>query len=288
MAEYLLRDEDLQDLRGKVIIVTGGATGIGRALVQLAHDHGAKVAACDVNIEAGEELEQQLPTDFLFKKCDVSIWKDVIEFFQETYQRFGTIDTVISNAAINKVENLDDLDATDITDGEELREPDLSVLKVNMIGTWYVTRCAIHFFRKHPETRSQLVLFGSVASYFDTPPLYTYCASKAGVLGLFRALRTQTVKYNISVNMIAPWMTLTDMVTDHVKKVWGDLPANTPLDVAKASLLCVVRPEINGKAFLINGGKFTEVEDKLDETQAVWLGSELDKNMREGQRRLID
>ncbi|KAF5615736.1 3-hydroxyacyl-CoA dehydrogenase [Fusarium sp. NRRL 25303] len=273
MAEYLLRDEDLQDLRGKVIIVTGGATGIGRALVQLAHDHGAKVAACDVNIEAGKELEQQLPTDFLFKKCDVSIWKDVIEFFQETYQRFGTIDTVFSNAAINKVESLDDLDATDITDGEELQEPDLSVLKVNMFGTWYVTRCAIHFF---------------LASYFDTPPLYTYCASKAGVLGLFRALRTQTVKYNISVNMIAPWMTLTDMVTDHVKKVWGDLPANTPLDVAKASLLCVVRPEINGKAFLINGGRFTEVEDKLDETQAVWLGSELDKNMREGQRRLID
>lgn len=78
------------------------------------------------------------------------------------------------------------------------------------------------------------------------------------------------------------------MITDHVKKVWGDLPANTPLDVAKASLLCVVRPEINGKAFLINGGRFTEVEDKLDETQAVWLGSELDKNMREGQRRLIE
>ena len=143
----------------------------------------------------------------MFKKCDVSIWKDVIEFFQETYQKFGTIDTVISNAAINKVETLNELDATDSTDGEELQEPDVSVLKVNMIGTWYVARCAIHFFRKHPETRSQLVLFGSVASYFDTPPLYTYCASKAGVLGLFRALRTQTVKYNISVNMIVPWMT---------------------------------------------------------------------------------
>lgn len=77
------------------------------------------------------------------------------------------------------------------------------------------------------------------------------------------------------------------MVTDHIKKVWDELPANSPLDVAKASLLSIVRPQVNGKGFLINGGNITEVEDKLDETQHVWLGSELDRNMREGQRRLI-
>lgn len=77
------------------------------------------------------------------------------------------------------------------------------------------------------------------------------------------------------------------MITDHIKNVWGDLPANKPLDVAKASLLPVVRPEINGKSFLINGGNITEVEDKLDEAQPIWMGPELDKHMREGQRRLI-
>lgn len=76
-----------------------------------------------------------------------------------------------------------------------------------MAGTWYVTKCAIGFFRKNPETRSQLVLFGSAASFFDTPPCYTYCASKAAVLGLMRAMRTQLPKMNITVNMIAPWMT---------------------------------------------------------------------------------
>ncbi|KAF4967736.1 hypothetical protein FSARC_4797 [Fusarium sarcochroum] len=237
MTDYILLDDELKDLRGKVIV-----------------------------------------------KCDVSVWSEVVEFFQHTYRKFGPIDAVISNAAINKVETLDDPMETD---GTEVPEPDVSVLKVNTIGTWYVAKCAIHFFRKHPETKSQIVLFGSVASFFDTPPLYTYCASKAAVLGLLRGLRTQTVKHNISVNMIAPWMTLTDMITDHVKKVWGDLPANTPLDVAKASLLPLVRHDVNGKAFLINGGNITEVEDKLDETQGVWLGLGLDKDMREGQRRLI-
>lgn len=77
------------------------------------------------------------------------------------------------------------------------------------------------------------------------------------------------------------------MVTDHIMKVWGDLPANTPEDVARASLLPAMRPELNGKSFIINGGNITEVEDKLEESQSVWLGSKLDENMREGQRRLI-
>ena len=77
------------------------------------------------------------------------------------------------------------------------------------------------------------------------------------------------------------------MVTDQIRQVWGELPANTPLEVAKAGLLPIVRPHINGKAFIIHGNIMTEVEDKLDEVQSVWLGPTLDKNMREGQRRLI-
>lgn len=80
---------------------------------------------------------------------------------------------------------------------------------------------------------------------------------------------------------------VTAMVTGHIQDVWENMPANEPVDVARASLLPVMRPETNGKSFLINGGNITELEDKLDETQSVWLGPELDKHMREGQRRLI-
>ncbi|KAL2670511.1 hypothetical protein Neosp_014299 [[Neocosmospora] mangrovei] len=284
MSNYVVDEAELENVHGKVILVTGGATGIGHAIVTLAHRHGAKVAFCDVNEETGRNFQRELGSDVLFEKCDVSNWSELLRFFQLTYTKFGAIDSVISNAAINRIETLEDPSDTPTS---ELPAPDISALNVNIIGTWYVTKAAIHFFGKNPETKSQLVLFGSVASYFDTPPLYTYCASKAGVLGLMRALRTQLPKQNITVNMIAPWMTVTAMVTDHIKKVWDELPANSPLDVAKASLLPIVRPQVNGKGFLINGGNITEVEDKLDETQHVWLGSELDRNMREGQRRLI-
>lgn len=146
-------------------------------------------------------------SDILFRKCDTSKWTEVVSFFQSTYDKFGPIDAVISNAAINKVEPFDDLSDGTTVKTSELQAPDISVLQVNMVGTWYVTKCAIHFFDKHPETCSQLVLFGSVATFFDTPPLYTYCASKAAIVGLMRALRTQLPKRNITVNMIAPWMT---------------------------------------------------------------------------------
>ena len=77
------------------------------------------------------------------------------------------------------------------------------------------------------------------------------------------------------------------MVTDRIREVWGDLPANQPIDVAKASLLPVMRPEVNGKSFLINGGNITELEDKLAETQPIWLGQKLSEDMNDGQERLL-
>ncbi|KAJ2901614.1 hypothetical protein MKZ38_001634 [Zalerion maritima] len=280
MSNYSFPPSELEALRGKVVLITGAAAGIGRAIAGVAHRYGAKVAACDVDDTRGQEMVEELKERILYKHCDVSDWSSVVNFFKETYQHFGPIDAVISNAGINKVESFDDVIDTETG---ELKAPDLSLLKVNAIGTWYVTKCAVHYFKKHPTTKSQLVLFGSVASIFDTPPLYTYCASKAAVLGLMRALRTQLPKDNITVNMIAPWMTLTPMATDHIRSVWGDLPANTTENVAVASLMPVARPEINGKTFLINGGCITELEDKLDETQSIWLGPELDKHMREGQ-----
>lgn len=77
------------------------------------------------------------------------------------------------------------------------------------------------------------------------------------------------------------------MATDRMVEVWGELPANQPIDVARASLLPIIRPDLNGKSFLIAGGSINELEDKLDETQHIWLGAELSEHMNEGQRRLI-
>ncbi|KAF4890442.1 Tropinone reductase-like 2 [Colletotrichum fructicola] len=204
MTTYIINDGEFDKLQNKVILVTGGAAGIGRAIVTLAHENGAKVAFCDVDEARGKQVEQELDANVFFKRCDVFDWDELLHFFQETVSKFGRIDTVIANAAINKLETLDEPIDDDLL---HLKKPDLSVLNINIAATWYITKCAISFFRMHPEIPSQLVLFGSAASIWDTPPLYTYCASKGAVLGLMRSLRTQLPKMNISVNMIAPWMT---------------------------------------------------------------------------------
>ena len=77
------------------------------------------------------------------------------------------------------------------------------------------------------------------------------------------------------------------MLLDEFLNIWGSLPANQPWGVAHALLLPVVQPEINGKAFFVAGHEIVEFEDKLHETQPLWMGKELSKNVDEGQRRLI-
>lgn len=134
----------------------------------------------------------------------MSKWDDVLELFQKTWKTFGIIHAVLSNAGVNAESFLtDDIDRTT----GKLLPPNLKLLDINLTGMIYVVKCAVHYFAKWPETKCQIVLTGSAASFIDTPPLHLYCASKAGILGLMRSLRTQLIKKNITVNMIAPWMT---------------------------------------------------------------------------------
>lgn len=69
--------------------------------------------------------------------------------------------------------------------------------------------------------------------------------------------------------------------------LWDSLPLNQPEDVAHALLLPILQPTINGKAFFVAGSQIVEFEDKLHETQPLWMGKELSANVNEGQRRLI-
>ncbi|EXJ86758.1 hypothetical protein A1O3_03712 [Capronia epimyces CBS 606.96] len=210
--------------------------------------------------------------------------------FEQAHQRFGHLDVVVSNAGINRENLLED--SYDPATGR-LQKPDLKNLEVNLVAHVYFVKCAVHYFEKSPPPHTssprthQIVLTGSAASYIDTPPLYQYCAAKTGVLGLMRSLRTQLPRRNITINMIAPWMTVTPMLPAAIKDLWGHLPANTPEGVARALLLPAVDQSINGKAFFIAGNHMVELEDKIHESQPSWMGEKLSEDVDEGQRRLI-
>jgi hypothetical protein len=77
------------------------------------------------------------------------------------------------------------------------------------------------------------------------------------------------------------------MLPQHIRELWGKLPANETWGVAHALLLPVVRPEVNGKSFFIAGHQIVELEDKLHETQPLWMGEQLSRDVDEGQRIMI-
>ncbi|KAK6387664.1 hypothetical protein LTS17_000933 [Exophiala oligosperma] len=221
----------------------------------------------------------------LFQKCDMSNWESVVDFFKKTWEAFGAIDVVLANAGIHS-EKTWLADALRVS--EELVHPDMNTMRVNLDGMVYMTQCAIHYFARRPEVKTQLVFTGSAASFLDTPPLYQYCASKAGVLGLMRSLRTdipRITKGQTTVNMVAPWQT--SMTSERFLEIWGDLPSNSTQGVGKALLLPALRPGLNGLSLLVHGDQITDLEESLAATMPQWMGQELSEEVREGQRRIL-
>ncbi|KAL1903735.1 hypothetical protein Sste5344_010572 [Sporothrix stenoceras] len=204
MTSYTITPADLTVLRGKTILITGGVSGIGRAAVDIALEHGVNVAIGDWNDRLGTELAEKHKDRVLFRKCDVSNWDDVLNLFQATTIRFGTIHSVLSNAGVNTHEDL--LDET-FTDDGKLAAPSLKSIDINLVGQLYVVRCAMHYFTKWPETACQIVLTSSAGAFFPAPPIYMYCAAKAGVVAVMRGLRSEVVKRNVTINTVAPWLT---------------------------------------------------------------------------------
>jgi len=77
------------------------------------------------------------------------------------------------------------------------------------------------------------------------------------------------------------------MLTDQFLSVWGDLPANEPIGVARALLLPAIRQDMNGKSLFVAGHEIVDLEEGLENTQSQWMGEQLSKHVEEGQRRLV-
>lgn len=129
----------------------------------------------DWNKALGQELADSLKGRVLFRKCDVSQFDDVLQLFQAAWNRFGIIHAVLGNVGTNGENFMEDFYEEE---DKKLKAPDLASINVNLVGQIYTAKCALHYFKKWPEVRCQLVMTGSAASFIDTPPLYLYCAAK--------------------------------------------------------------------------------------------------------------
>lgn len=113
-------------------------------------DHGTNVAFGDWNDQEGQKIVNELKERIFFRKCDVSNWNDVLNLFHECWKKLGVIHAVLSNAGVNTFEGL--LDDQFDTETGMLLPPETRSIDINLIGQIYITKCALHYFKKWPET----------------------------------------------------------------------------------------------------------------------------------------
>jgi NAD(P)-dependent dehydrogenase (short-subunit alcohol dehydrogenase family) len=200
-------------LKGKVAIVTGAGTGIGRALAsRLAHDGAAVVVADLANYDsAAAEIAQRTQIKTLGLRVDVSDEKDVERMAAETVKAFGRIDVLVNNAAVFSVLKLKPFEEIDVAEWRR-------VMDVNVMGVWLCSRACAPHMRKAGAGR--IINLASGAPLKGVPFFLHYIASKGAVIAMTRGLARELGKDGITVNSLAPGFTLSENLLgkeDHMK-----------------------------------------------------------------------
>ncbi len=192
-------------LTGKVIIVTGGANGIGRAYVESLAREGANLVIADVDGSSGQELAESLAAagaQAIAIATDISELADVERMARETADRFGRIDGLVNNAAFYQ---RPDIMARVPFEQIPLDEWD-KMMSVNLRGAFLCCRSVVPFMKL--EGSGKIVNISSSTIYYGGNYAAHYITSKAGIIGLTRALARELGNHHINVNAIAPGLTM--------------------------------------------------------------------------------
>jgi 3-oxoacyl-[acyl-carrier protein] reductase len=196
-------------LKDKVAIITGAGQGIGKAYAKRFLDEGAKVAIAEINVERGEGALKELSGlgDVSLIQTDISDEESAKACAAAAAEQFGRVDILINNAALYY----------DIDNANNSFEYLQRVFKVNLHGAWLMARAVAPHMVKAGGGR--IINQSSGAAYmYMTPPeeqfsevgAFTYSQTKWGVVGLTKFLAAQLGQFNITVNCIAPGVTMTE------------------------------------------------------------------------------
>jgi NAD(P)-dependent dehydrogenase (short-subunit alcohol dehydrogenase family) len=209
-----------RSLAGKVVAITGGARGIGRATAAALITQGARVAIGDIEADLAEKTAQELGGGTLGLPLDVTDHASFDRFLTDVEERLGPLDVLINNAGIMPIGPF--VDETDATAKR--------LVDINLHGVIYGSKLALERFL--PRGRGHLVNIASVAGKAGFPGGATYCATKHAVVGLSEAIRAEVRPTDIDVSIIMPVVVNTELGSG-LRKSRG-VPVVEPEDVANA------------------------------------------------------
>jgi 2-hydroxycyclohexanecarboxyl-CoA dehydrogenase len=246
--------------KDRVVVVTGGASGIGLGISKLFAANGDSVAMFDTQADAlereGAALKAQGAT-VLMQKVDVANRADIDAAYSAVRREFGPISIVIANAGISKAESFLSMSV----------ENWQRMIDVNLTGVFHTIQAALPDMVELQWGR--IVTISSQAAQSGAPDRAHYAASKGGVIGLTKALARELAKHGITVNTIPP--SLVDTPLARLGEATGEVPpidlmakhipiarAGTPDDIANAcEFLCSDRASyITGQEINVNGGMY--------------------------------
>jgi len=204
-------------LDDKIAIVTGGSTGIGKAIARKYLDYGAEVVIANRTEEAGRKTAEELGCSF--ERCDVSKYEDVERLVERVVNEYDRLDVMVNSAGIGRTGDLEEMSLEDWND----------VIQINLSGVMYGSRAALPFLR---ETEGSIVNVASIFGLVGGPNSPAYSAAKGGVVNLTRGIAIDYASKGVRANSICPGFVETPMTDEILEQdefyafVRGQTPMN--------------------------------------------------------------
>ena len=247
----------MAELSGKVAIITGAASGIGKAATMLFAKEGAHVVLADLNVKAGEEVAAaaSASTRCVFQRTDVSQEADIAALVKRALDEFGGLDIMYNNAGIGGA--VGPLAEIGVEDWDKTQA-------VCLRGVFLGIKHSVKPMRARGG--GAIVSTASIAGVWGYPNLHAYCAAKAGVVNLTRSAALEFAADNIRVNCIAPGGISTPIVyggeankkamEERLKRGQPIQRAGQPEDIAQAVLFLASEKSsfVTGQTLVVDGG----------------------------------
>ena len=199
----------LDNMKGKISLVTGSAGGIGKAIAEKLALYGSNIVISDIDLEkskiAAKEIEEKYNVKTLAVKMDVTNEKEVNDRIDEVVAIFGKIDVLVNNAGLQVISPIYKFETSDWK----------KVMDVQINGTFYTTRAVMNKMIEN-KTEGKIIIIGSVHSFEASSFKSAYVAAKHALHGLVKSIAKDGAEFNISANLVAPGFVKTPLVEKQI------------------------------------------------------------------------